>query len=264
MGDALIVVVLVLVVVVVVLLRNANKKQESLSNRQKTLQEIERMRIDGNVSELILKLRYGAEVQVRRAAARALGDLGDQAVTPLLDALTWLTYEQALEKQVGDWDYQVWPEIAGALDRLGWKPGQDHQAVCYWFAKQRWDKCLELKDYAVRSFIAMLKAAPYNSLREQAVEMLLPIFQEGGPIHKGIIENALESFAHDDYMSRHTDAYGDNYHNDDWSGYAHGPNDLGGYSARRDEYMVGYGHLKHIDELNGNSVWWLKQKGFDL
>lgn len=267
MGDALIVVALVLLVVVG-LIRDAIEKQNTLSDRQRLVQEVEQMRADGDVSGLILKLKYRDDVgskkadggvQVRSAAARALGDLGDpRAISPLLDALTWPTYDQIRKASISeqrdirsfdkrpngnwDWDFQLWPEVARALDRLGWRPEQDHAAVCYWFAKQRWDKCFEIEDHAIQAFSAMLNAGYYDSLREQAAEMLIRILLEGKPLHKGIVVSALESFAHDDYRF-HTDDYGD------------------AARYRPFDYDV---TNSHTDESNRYLAEWLRKKGFDL
>lgn len=46
---------------------------------------------------------------------------------------------------------------AGALEKLGWRPGQDEIGVAYWIGKGEWDKCVELGALAVEPLVAAIK-----------------------------------------------------------------------------------------------------------
>ncbi|MGB9872500.1 MAG: HEAT repeat domain-containing protein, partial [Anaerolineae bacterium] len=90
---------------------------------------IEKMKARGDVKGLIKALGYEKDWEIRRDAARALGELKDaRAVEPLIAALK-------------DKDSDVREAAAEALDRLGWKPEQDENGAWYWIGKQNWQQC---------------------------------------------------------------------------------------------------------------------------
>ena len=90
-------------------------------------------------------------------AAAALGQIGDaRAVEPLTAALT---------EKLG------FRSIADALDGLGWTPDNGPTGAAYWVAKDEWDRCVEI-------------GAP-------AVEVLIAVLKEGGPLSGGPAAEAL-------------------------------------------------------------------------
>jgi HEAT repeat protein len=136
------------------------------------------------------------DADVRRAAAWALGQIGDaRAVEPLSVALR-------------DADKNVREAAVGALDKLKWQPGNDEAGAYYWITKRKWGKCVEIgapavepliaafKDWdadvrlaaaetlgqigalAVRSLIAALKDGEWD-VRKAAVEALVKIYSSG-------------------------------------------------------------------------------------
>ena len=66
------------------------------------------------------------------------------AVEPLIAALK-------------DSDKYVRYAAVDALDKLGWRPGQDETSAVYWVTKREWDKCIEIGAPAVEPLIAALK-----------------------------------------------------------------------------------------------------------
>ena len=54
-------------------------------------------------------------------------------------------------------DANVRAAAAGALEKLGWRPGQDEIGVAYWIGKGEWDKCVELGALAVEPLVAAIK-----------------------------------------------------------------------------------------------------------
>ena len=83
--------------------------------------------------------------EVRRAAAAALGAIGDgRAVEPLVAALK-------------DADSDVRSAAAEALEKLGWQPPTQEQRIAYLFAKQDWDNLVAIGTPAVEPLVAALK-----------------------------------------------------------------------------------------------------------
>ncbi len=106
----------------------------------------------------------------RQSAAMALGMIGDpRAVEPLLAAL--------LKEDVRE-------TAAEALERIGWKPGEDEDAAAYWLAKGDWEKCTANGASAVKALAAaLLDSQPANRLR--AVKAIVQV--GGAPTVKPLI-----------------------------------------------------------------------------
>jgi HEAT repeat protein len=85
-------------------------------------------------------------------------EIGTPAVAPLIAALK-------------DSDGDVREAAAGALDKIGWRPGQDESGAVYWVVKQKWDKCIEIGAPAVEPLIAALKDSDLW-MRQGAAEAL--------------------------------------------------------------------------------------------
>lgn len=92
---------------------------------------------------------------VRKAAAEALGRIGDQrAIEPLSRAL------------VTD-DGQVLKTVASALDSCGWNPEGNANGAWYWVARMNWEKCLEIGNPAQDALNLVISegwrgVTPYN------------------------------------------------------------------------------------------------------
>jgi HEAT repeat protein len=118
------------------------------------------------VAPLIAALK-DSDSRVRLASASALGQIGDlRAVVPLIAALT------NSGSGVG--------EMASlALDKMGWRPGQDQSGAAYWVAKRRWDKCIEIGAPAVDPLLAVSKniGDSYRGVRQAAGDTLTKIGQ---------------------------------------------------------------------------------------
>ncbi|HBD07077.1 MAG TPA: hypothetical protein DCZ69_02355, partial [Syntrophobacteraceae bacterium] len=89
----------------------------------------------------------------------ALAKIGQSAVEPLTAALDAPHYSvvgvaagalgkirdpRALDPLVAALHKKIHPEIANALDSCGWEPNTTLDAACYWAAKKKWDKCVEI------------------------------------------------------------------------------------------------------------------------
>jgi HEAT repeat protein len=57
----------------------------------------------------------------------------------------------------GDSAATVRQAAVSALESMGWRPGKDEGAACYWAAKGRWDKCGEIGAAAVGPLVTVLK-----------------------------------------------------------------------------------------------------------
>jgi len=113
---------------------------------------------------------------VRRAAAEALGQIGDpQAVKQLakqlrhrqaqvrrttVQALGWIGDAQAIEPLLGrlrDPEGVVRREAADTLGRLGWYPQADADAAAYWFELENKDECVRVGKAAIEPLGERLK-----------------------------------------------------------------------------------------------------------
>jgi HEAT repeat protein len=95
------------------------------------------------LNEPLCATQYTRNSYVHKAAAEALGKIGDaRAIEPLIATLkkTW-----------------AHDEAANALDKIGWRPGQDENGATYWVVKRKWDKCIEIGAPAIEPLIAALK-----------------------------------------------------------------------------------------------------------
>ena len=122
---------------------------------------IEKMRTRQDVEGLLKALNHKDE-GVRADAAKALGDIEDvKAVEALI---------QALKDEVDSVRY----EAAVALERLGWKPGDDTEKARYLIAKREWGDLAGLGGSAVESLIQVLKDED-RDVRTGAAEALRKI-----------------------------------------------------------------------------------------
>ena len=97
------------------------------------------------IQPLIAVLRNDGRVMVRQASAKALGQIGDaRAVEPLLVALKDSVNDVSMTALI-------------ALDMIGWQPSLDENSAPYWVLKSEWDKCIEIGKPAVLPLIASLK-----------------------------------------------------------------------------------------------------------
>ena len=123
--------------------------------------KIEKMRTRQDVEGLLKALNHKDE-GVRTDAAKALGDIEDvKAVEVLI---------QALKDEVDSVRY----EAAVALERLGWKPGDDTEKARYLIAKREWGDLAGLGGPAVESLIQALKDED-RDVRTGAAEALRKI-----------------------------------------------------------------------------------------
>jgi HEAT repeat protein len=130
------------------------------------------------VDPLITKLKDRDEDQdVRTAAAKALGKIGNSAVNPLIAVLTnsdnFANRAAAIALgEIGDaraidpliavlkceGHYATRETAANVLEKLGWKPDFGENGAWYWATKKDWEKCVALGIPAVNPLISILKA----------------------------------------------------------------------------------------------------------
>ena len=126
---------------------------------------VPRMLSKGDVKGLSRALSYRHDDHIRRAAAEALGQIGDaRAVQPLLAALR-------------DNDSDVREAAAKALDKLGWSPAQDESAAWYWTTKENWDACVRIGAPAVQPLITCLRTT-YLYTRRAVAQALVRLYQK--------------------------------------------------------------------------------------
>jgi len=100
---------------------------------------------DTRVVNLLINSLKDDELYVRKAAINVLGQLGDvRAVNPLV---AFLTNVEAIHYHKG---------VVNALDKLGWRPGNDIAGAAYWAEKDEWNKCEEIGVPAIEPLIAVL------------------------------------------------------------------------------------------------------------
>ena len=151
---------------------------------------VEKLKAKGHVQGLIKALSYEKDWKVRKAAAEALGQIGDNRATePLVAALKDRDADvrrraaRALE-QIGDARaveplvatlkdplYFVREKAAEALESLGWQPGDDTQRTLRAIARREWKELVGLGAVAVEPLVAALK--DYNrDIQQAAAEAL--------------------------------------------------------------------------------------------
>jgi hypothetical protein len=113
--------------------------------------------------------------ELRWAAALALGEIGDQTVTP------------ALLSALKDDDRYVRYGAAKALEQVGWLAETDRDRAFYWIALQDWDAIKKLGTSATGPLNEMLKER-HPAIRAQIVEILGSI---GGTEAKKSCEQVL-------------------------------------------------------------------------
>jgi len=97
---------------------------------------------DARAVEPLIQALKDRDVDVRKAAANALGKFGKPAVRPLIRALK---------------DMDVRKAAAGVLQKLGWQPDSTATKVSYLIALEEWDELVKLGEPAVESLIEALK-----------------------------------------------------------------------------------------------------------
>lgn len=86
----------------------------------------------------------------RELAASILGHLNDaRAISPLVSVLA-------------ENNSKVSQASAIALDALSWKPDSDKDRVAYWFAKDQYDRCVEIGEKAIETLVYFLKKGIKN------------------------------------------------------------------------------------------------------
>lgn len=111
---------------------------------------------------------------VRTAAAEALGAIGDVRAIPILVS--------ALEDEY----YSVRMEAAASLDRLGWHPSNDTERARYFIATEQWEKVIEIGRAAVPPLIDTLRDN-YYSVQKGITEALRRLSRYSvGPLEEAL------------------------------------------------------------------------------
>ena len=151
---------------------------------------IEKMKAKKNVKGLIKALSYRKNIDERKAAAEALGTIGDsRAVETLITALKDEDRRvhgaaakalgetgdlRAVEPLIPDLKHKDWyvrKVTASALGQLGWKPDNGEIRAWYWIAQSNWEEAVALGSPVVEPLIVALKDS-YWLIREGAAEAL--------------------------------------------------------------------------------------------
>jgi HEAT repeat protein len=112
---------------------------------------------DQAIEQIITAINANVET-VRKAAAKALVQIGASAIEPLIATL----------KASGEDARKV---ALDALAEFGWMPDSMEQKVWFWVASQQWGKCVELGKPAVDPLIAALSNQDKNA-RQGIVDAL--------------------------------------------------------------------------------------------
>lgn len=132
------------------------------------------------VDLLIIALKNDKNEYVRRSAAKALGQICDtKAVEPLLAAL-----ENA--------DYRLREDVANALEKLGWEPGQSKAGFWYCVGKHDWNKASTFGPSVVSELVNLLKEK-YPTIPDQ-ISIATALGEIGDP---GAIEPLIAKFEND-------------------------------------------------------------------
>jgi HEAT repeat protein len=141
---------------------------------------------DARAAEPLIAALTDRDSSVRGSAAQALGRLGDvKAVEPLIAALT-------------DDDRTVPQAAAGALDKLGWQPDRTESGAAYWITRHQWDQCIQIGASAVTPLVATLQDKD-ESVRQAAAEVL-------GRIGEPAVEPLIAALNNPDSNVRHAAA----------------------------------------------------------
>ncbi len=120
-----------------------------------TLERIGAPAVDALIAALQDSIWY-----VRRDAVVTLGKIGDaRAVAPLMNTL--------LYRDTSD----MHKEVYTAIDKLGWKPGQDEISVYYWLGKGNVQNCVAIGPRAVKPLLVALKAENLEMRRDAAAAL---------------------------------------------------------------------------------------------
>jgi HEAT repeat protein len=135
----------------------------------------------------ILEVLKDDESTAREEAVIALGEIGDpRAVDPLIKALQ-------------DPSEKIATSAATALEKMSWKPADDHQKAWYFFAKKDWQASVELGQPSIEPLVSSLRntdiatrVKAINALGEigdeQALEPLMNAFHDmDATVRKAVI-----------------------------------------------------------------------------
>lgn len=119
--------------------------------------DVEKMKAKRDVNGLIKALDYDKDTAIRKAAAKALGQIGGHRAVKALVAV--------LKDKVIHFD------AAFALRDLGWEP-QGESGAWYWIALREPKKAGSIGSAAVKPLIAALKVMDHDMKHAEAVETL--------------------------------------------------------------------------------------------
>jgi len=131
--------------------------------------------------------------RVRTAAVWSMAQINDPtAVKPLLAVMQ------------GSDSYLSQP-AAEALDKLGWKPGNDETGAAYWAARRSWEDCVDLGAAAVKPLIHALEC--FRSVRGAAWALgQLCLKPDTGTARRPAVEALIRALDHYDDDMRETAA----------------------------------------------------------
>jgi HEAT repeat protein len=151
---------------------------------------------DEQAVEALVGALNDQDATVRCSAASSLGRIGDRhAVERLIVALTgWHRDERAVVHQalveigplaiepllgvLKDPDEEVRRSAAITLEKMGWKPKSEPDAVEYWTARRRWVELIELGAAAVPALLTCLDN-PEPAIQQSAADALASLEDPG-------------------------------------------------------------------------------------
>ncbi len=177
---------------------------------------------DVQAVETLIESLNDSEPAVRLSSARALGKVGDRhAVERLIAALRgWQADEREVLREalveigplavepllavMKDPDEEVRRAAAVTLEKLGWQPMSEAQAVEYWTARRRWVELIELGAPAVPALLGFLEDAnPDNRLAAadalasledpRSVPLLIDLLSDARPLARQSAARGLEN-----------------------------------------------------------------------
>jgi HEAT repeat protein len=114
-----------------------------------------------------LKRTLKAPERDRYWAAEALGDLKDDRAVELLIAM--LSDEECFMRK----------EAADALEKIGWKPGNDETGAAYWIGKQNWEECIKIGAPAFKPLLVALGEYRDKEVHRNAIKALNTLYRAG-------------------------------------------------------------------------------------
>jgi HEAT repeat protein len=130
------------------------------------------------------------DIKVKVAAVDALGSLDTSSIQDLLDELK--NFNSSSVNLV----------LTKAIEKLGWKPGQDEISAWYWIAKCSWDACMRIGTPAVIPLLAVLQKGNDSDRRAaakrlgelgdaRAIKPLAESLRNGSKELRPVVQNAL-------------------------------------------------------------------------